>query len=284
MAEADTHVETESEDLVVRDAALVTRAGTELGRAVVQTLAADGWRVYAGAPERSAVADLAGDGVEPVAFPTDDETDVRTAVEDLAGDGLDLVVNGPADPQPGAVEDVPTDRVRRGYDAVLGVHRTLRAVVPAMRETGDGTVVTLVGAAGRLPTPGGAAYAGPQAALGAVHDSLRAELAGVGVDAVLVEHGPVDGEYTDRARRALRAIDRTEAYPVYRLYEDVETVGGLPLTVEPEAVAEAVLEAATCADPDPRYTVGRAARLAGLARHLPDGLRDRLFGLLRRLA
>jgi NAD(P)-dependent dehydrogenase (short-subunit alcohol dehydrogenase family) len=161
----------------------------------------------------------------------------------------------------------------------------LRAALPEMRERGEGTILTVSSAAGRVAFPGGGVYSGAEHAQEAMTDALRAEVEDMGIDVVLVEPGPVKSEFAERAEREARAIDRTEAYgDFYRFYDDTQTIGGWPAAVEPEEVAEVIVEAATCADPAARYPVGKMARFAAVARFLPDRIRDAIYGLVRLLS
>jgi NAD(P)-dependent dehydrogenase (short-subunit alcohol dehydrogenase family) len=154
-----------------------------------------------------------------------------------------------------------------------------------MREAGDGTVVNVSSVAERLTAPGTGPYSASKHALGAMTDALRLELAPHGVDVVSVLPGPVETDFRDRVGEELDGYDRTEAYDdVYAFQEDASLLGGDgPFGIPPERVADVVLEAAVSPAPDPRYAVGEFARYALLTRHLPDGLRDAAFGLLRKL-
>ena len=272
-------------ELSVRDVAVVTGSSSGIGRATAVALNEAGWRVYATARNPSDVADLADrERIEPLELDVTDGNQTRDAITEVVDDAgrIDLLVNNAGYAQLGPIEDVPVARVRRQFDVnVFGPHRLLRAAVPVLREQGEGTIVTVSSAAGRVAFPGGGVYSGAEHATEAMTDALRAELDGFGVDVVLVEPGPVRTRFADRAERELRAIDRTEAYgDFYRFYDDTRTIGGWPAAVDPGDVADVVVEAATCADPAARYPVGRFARVAALARYLPDGVRDRLYGLL----
>lgn len=272
--------------VAVRDTALVTGCSSGIGRATARALEAEGFRVYATARREADLSELQGEGIETTALDVTDARETTAAIERVLEDtgGLDLLVNNAGYAQLGPIEDVPVARVRRQFDVnVFGPHRLARAALPHMRESG-GRIVTISSAAGLVSFPGGGVYSGAEAAKEAMTDALRAEVEPFDVEAVLVEPGPVKTEFAERAEREGEAIDRTEAYGTfYRFYDDTQRIGGLPLGVEPEAVAEAVVDAATCADPPARYPVGRLARFAGLARHLPAGVRDALYGILRRL-
>ena len=272
--------------VAVRDTALVTGCSSGIGRATARTLDREGFRVYAAARDAADVADLADEGIETAAVDVTDARETGAAVERVVDEtgGLDLLVNVAGYAQLGPIEDVPVARVRRQFDVnVFGPHRLVRAALPHVRES-EGRIVTVSSAAGLVSFPGGGVYSGAEAAKEAMTDALRAEVEEFDVEVVLVEPGPVKTGFADRAEREREAVDRTEAYGTfYRFYDDTQRVGGLPLGVEPEAVADAVADAATCAEPPARYPVGRLARLAALARHLPAGVRDALYGLLGRL-
>jgi hypothetical protein len=71
---------------------------------------------------------------------------------------------------------------------------------------------------------------------------------------------------------------------VYELVEDGTFVAGQsPLAIAPDQVAQTIHDAAEVDDPDARYPVGRGAKLLLASRFLPDGIRDRLYGIFRRI-
>lgn len=67
-----------------------------------------------------------------------------------------------------------------------------RALLPAMRARGSGTVVTLGSIADRNVFPENGAYAASKHGLRALQEVMRMELRGSGVRAILVSPGPVD--------------------------------------------------------------------------------------------
>jgi hypothetical protein len=81
-------------------------------------------------------------------------------------------------------------------------------------------------------------------------------------------------------------LERRPAYDwLYDLIEDADLLAdGAPIAVSPEEVATVVHDAASVADPDPRYPVGRVATYMLYARFLPDRLRDGVYRLAGRLA
>jgi short-subunit dehydrogenase len=116
-------------------------------------------------------------------------------------------------------------------------------------------------------------------------DALRAEVNEYGVDAVLIEPGPVDTGFTQRAESEIEGVERSGAYDAfYSTFEDTQVIGGGgPGAVSPERVAEDILNAASSTKPAGRVPVGTFARIGLLGRFVPDRLRDRAFGLLDKL-
>jgi short-subunit dehydrogenase len=116
-------------------------------------------------------------------------------------------------------------------------------------------------------------------------DALRVEVEAEGIDVVLIEPGPVDTRFDERAAEEVdEGLDRSEAYgSFYEAFDDVQAVGGGAWEVTPERVAEDVVNAASATKPAARVPVGTLARVAVLARFVPDALRDRAFGLVRKL-
>jgi short-subunit dehydrogenase len=151
-----------------------------------------------------------------------------------------------------------------------------------MREAGAGRIVNVSSVFGRIAAPGLGAYCASKFALEALSDALRAEVDDQGVEVALVEPALVTTEFGDRAIDQLPADQSSPYRDLYDILEDSGAIYDIA-AVPPEDVAEAVLEAATCSDPEPRYPVGQAAKLALLSRYLPPRIRDLGFRLVRRV-
>ncbi len=271
---------------------LITGCSSGIGRATARAFLAEDWLVFATARNVDDIDDLEEAGCETFELDVTDPEQVATAVEetvDVAG-AIDCVVNNAGYAQMGPLEDIATVDLHRQFDVnVYGPHRLTRAAVPHMRAQGDGTIVNVSSVIGRISFPGAGAYAGSKHALEAMSDSLRSEVEEFGIDVVVMEPGPVETNFTERANDELPENERSAAYEsLYELYDEFELIGGGgsggPFASDPEDVAEAILEAATSPDPPARYPVGPMAQYGLYARYLPDRLRDAVYGLLRKLA
>lgn len=265
---------------------LVTGCSTGIGRATATAFADRGAAVYATARNPADIQTLADIGCTVDALDVTDQDQVETIVDRAVEEtgGVDVLVNNAGYAQQGPIEDIPVERVEAQFDVnVYGPHRLVRAVLPHMRASGNGRIVNVSSVAGRVAVPGMGVYAGSKAALESMTDALRAEVNDHGVEVVLVEPGPVETAFTDRAATERAALDRTDDYePIYRIYDDVDTIDGMG--VDPEAVADVIVEAACTPRPATRYPVGPVSRAGLLARYLPDRLRDRAFDVVERLA
>jgi NAD(P)-dependent dehydrogenase (short-subunit alcohol dehydrogenase family) len=268
---------------------LITGCSSGIGHATAEAFLDEEWEVYATARNPADVETLGDRGCTIAKLDVTADDDVERVVDRVLEEQgrIDCLVNNAGYAQFGPIEDVPVDAVKAQFDVnVYGAHRLTRAVLPHMRRRREGTIVNVSSAAGRVAFPGGGVYCGSKFALEAMTDALRAEVAEYGVDAVLVEPGPVETAFTERAARELDGIERSGAYEsFYDLFEDTQAIGGGgPGAVSPARVAEDVLNAASSTKPPSRVPVGALARASVLGRFLPDRLRDRLFALRERLA
>jgi NADP-dependent 3-hydroxy acid dehydrogenase YdfG len=282
MTEADTTGQTPNA-LEGKTTALVTGCAAPLGATIAEYLHDEGWQVYATARDQADISGLAETGCETVTLDVTDPEESHRVVDhviDEAG-SIDSLINSPTMAALGPVEDIPPRRVRRQFDStVFGFHRLVRATLPHMRESGGGTILTVTGIVGRMSAPGAGIYASSEFAVEGLCDALRAEVSSHDIDIVLVEPGHVTGRFSSSMPEA---AERSAAYDdIYGFYDDASVLEDLA-TSSPTDVAATVHQAVTCANPAPRYPVGRLAALLLWARYLPDSIRDGLFQVLRRL-
>lgn len=268
---------------------LITGSSSGIGRATAEAFLQEDWTVYATARNTDDIADLEDAGAKTQQLDVTDDDEVDAAIERVIeeDDRLDCLVNNAGYGRFGALEDVPAEELHAQFDVnVYGPHRVARAALPHMRAEGDGTIINMSSVSGRVATPGMGPYCGSKFALEGMSDALRAEVDSHGIDVVLVEPGPVSTNFDERATDELDdRPQRSGAYDdLYEFYEEQETFGGASaLAIDPERVANIVVEAACAPDPDPRYPAGQFAKLTLLTRFVPDRMRDTVFRLANKL-
>ncbi|MFB6101609.1 MAG: SDR family oxidoreductase [Haloplanus sp.] len=267
---------------------LITGCSSGIGHATAEAFLDEEWEVYATARNPADIQTLGDRGCTIATLDVTEDDDVERVVDRVLDEQgrIDCLVNNAGYAQFGPLEDVPVGAVHDQFDVnVYGPHRLIRAVLPHMRRRREGTIVNVSSVAGRLSFPGGGVYSGSKFALEAMTDALRAEVDDYGVDAVLIEPGPVDTRFSDRAESEVGELERSGAYEAfYDVFEDTQAIGGGgPGAVSPDRVAEEILNAASATKPASRVPVGMLARVSVLGRFVPDRLRDRAFGLVDRL-
>jgi len=170
--------------------AVVTGAGSGIGRALAQACAGAGMRVAVADVEAGALAEtearLLDAGATVIAVPTDvtDPAAVRALADavDTELGGADLLCNNAGVFTGGTIWELPLADYRWVLDVNLyGILNGIQAFVPGMIERGrPGHVVNTISAAGLFPSPYSAPYTVSKFAGFALTECLASELAIVG--------------------------------------------------------------------------------------------------------
>jgi short-subunit dehydrogenase len=265
--------------------AAVTGASRGIGRATALELARRGHRTFALARSEADLEELAREAkdqsldVVPLVMDVAEEATRRRAVDAIMeateGYGVDVLVNNAGYGQLGPLEEVTPEQLRRQLEVnVVGLHAFTRPFLPGMRERGQGRIVNVSSAAGRVSTPFMGAYCASKFALEAMSDALRVELRPFGVRVVLIEPGPIRTSFGEVAGR-LSASRPTSPYARYEGGYRQARQGSDLFGRSPQAVARAIARAVEAEHARARYTVTLPAKLAAMARRLvPDAVVD----------
>ncbi|WP_033213398.1 SDR family oxidoreductase [Kitasatospora phosalacinea] len=175
--------------------AVVTGASSGIGAATARRLAADGFEVVLTARRTERIEALAKEiGGR---FHTLDVTD-RAAVDAFAAEvgRVDVLVNN-AGGALGAesVENGDPADWRTMYEVnVLGVLHLTQALLPALRATGDGTVLIMSSTAALAAYEGGGGYVAAKHAVHSVAQTLRLELVAEPIRVIEIAPGMVKSE------------------------------------------------------------------------------------------
>ncbi|MDP9228819.1 MAG: SDR family NAD(P)-dependent oxidoreductase [Actinomycetota bacterium] len=266
---------------------LITGCSTGIGRATAEALAGGGWNVYATARKPASIEDLAERGCKTLALDVTDERSMSTAVTEVEKDGgsVGALINNAGYSQSGAIESVPMDSVRRQFETnVFGLMRMCQLVLPGMREAGAGRIVNLSSMGGKLVFPGGGVYHATKHAVEALSDALRFEVAGFGVEVVIIEPGLIKTEFGETAVGSIGEIESEGPYAKFNSDVGAATAGAYSggfsrFGAGPEAVATKIERALTARRPSTRYKVTPSAGLImGLRRTMTDRMWDRFVG------
>lgn len=239
---------------------LVTGASTGIGRNLAETLAENGYHVYAGARREADLAELdAIDNVTAVRLDVTRQDEIDAVVELIEdkGTGLYALVNNAGVGGGGEVLETPIEDQTFVYAVnVEGAYRTTKAFAPLIMESG-GRIVTTGSIAGTLSWASGNAYSGSKHWVEAFTDALAEEMEPHGVKVSVVE----PGNYRSNIRRSsvMREFEKTRAEGeevTEEMKEAYERTAERELSYkEPDDVSEAFMHALFDADPLRRYMV-----------------------------
>ncbi len=236
--------------------ALVTGAGSGIGRATAEVLTERGHEVVATARRLEALDGL--DVAQRLALDVTSDESVTACVEQAGA--IDVLVNNAGITETGPLETYPHDVLLKMFETnVFGPMRMVRAFVPAMRQRGDGVVVNVTSVEGKVAAPLAGAYCGTKHALEALSESLAFEIGHFGVRVVIVEPGYI----APGMRNAVRhGEDSTPYEELRRQWSGAdETMVGPDGRPGPELVGHAIADA--IADPTTplRVPVGADAEM-----------------------
>jgi len=247
---------------------------------------ARGWRVFATARKDTDLKRLAAEGLEALYLDYTEPDSIAALAHEVLkrSDGrLDALFNNGAYGQPGAVEDVPVDALRKVFETNLfGWHDLTCRIVPAMRARGSGRIVNCSSCLGLVSLKYRGAYNATKFALEGLTDAMRQELAGTGIHVALIEPGPVATRFGENALAAYRAnidLENSAHAAVYdKRVKAMEKETPNRWRVGPEAVLEKLVHAVESPRPRTHYFVTVPTWLMETARRLlPAKLRDRAF-------
>jgi len=240
---------------------LITGASTGIGRNLAETLAADGYHVYAGARKDKDLAELdAIDNITAVQLDVTKQDQVDAVADMISekGTGLYALVNNAGVGGGGEVVETPIEDQTFVYAVnVEGVYRTTKAFAPLVIES-KGRIVTTGSIAGTISGfPGFSAYSGSKHWIEAYTDALAAEMEPHGVSVSVVE----PGNYKSNIRRSsvARRHDQAQAAGgevTEEMKTAYEATAERELSYkEPDEVSEAFMHALFDDDPLRRYVV-----------------------------
>jgi NAD(P)-dependent dehydrogenase (short-subunit alcohol dehydrogenase family) len=280
------------------DSVLITGCSSGLGLETALYLAERGFRVYATVQypeERSAVLEEAtarGVGqhsLKVLQLDVTDQASIESAVEALVAEegGIYGLVNNAGLGQRGCFEDVTNAEMRQLFDVnFFGVLAVTRQVLPHMRASHRGRIITISSVGGRVASFGLSGYCATKFALEGFGEALALEIAPFGMQSILIEPGIVKTpHWTVNRGTTKHALDPASPYAaMFRRHEAIADRRTETSRIVPAHVAKTIHQALVAKRPKMRYIVGRPASLVvALRRFLPNDLFERVyFGLLLR--
>lgn len=187
---------------------LITGCSTGIGRALAEEFLARGHVVYATARRVETLDALKARGVRTAELDvnSDDSIAALMARFDADSAALDMLINNAGYGAMGPLVELPLDELYRQFETnVFGLMAVTRAVVPGMVRRRSGRIVNIGSVSGVLVTPFSGAYCATKAAVHALSDALRLELAPFGIEVITVQPGGIRSQFGATASAGVRA-------------------------------------------------------------------------------
>ncbi len=251
---------------------LVTGASLGIGKACAERLAIEGHCVYG--TSRHPEDGNRVKNLHMLAMDVNSDESVNAAISKiLSVEGkIDVIINNAGFGIAGSIEDTSIEEAKSIFETNLfGVLRVCQAVLPKMREMGQGTIINISSLGGRIGLPYQGLYSATKFAVEGLSESLRMEVRQFGIGVTLIEPGDMRTNFTDNRRYTKGSMD-SSPYGVglertMKVVEADERQGS-----SPEQVANLVVRILARRSLKVRYsTGGLSQRGAAVVKHIAPG-------------
>lgn len=254
---------------------LITGAAYGIGRASAEVLLKNDFIVYGGdkAEAYDHLCTLKHDQFHPLQMDVRSDEETEAAVDQVMAEQgrIDVVFANAGYCLLGPVELQLTEDLLDQFNVnVIGCGRVIAAVLPHMRQAGNGRIIINSSSAGHVSMPGMAWYPATKHAQQGLADGLRMEVKEFGINVSLIEPGYTN---TNIDNASFPYLDKSEKHanaPAYasQMKNFREKWGkGIDGGAHPDTVAKVVLHAATADKPKRRYHPHMDAKFALFMRH-----------------
>jgi short-subunit dehydrogenase len=266
---------------------LITGCSSGIGLCAAKILQQRGYQVFATVRTLVDQARLQQYGLTVLLMDVNNSDSIVTAVQNVLAQTqgrLDALFNNAGFGQPGAIEDISRDTLRRQFETnVFGLQELTNHIVPIMRRQGYGRIINMSSILGLVTMAYRGSYCASKYAVEALSDALRLELQGTGIHVSLLVAGPIKSNFRLAARHAYQhyvnaeqSIHQANYTTMLNNIEQLKSESRLTLT--PNAVVKKLIHALEDPHPKPRYYITLPAYfLATLKRILPTRWLDRVM-------
>lgn len=201
---------------------LITGCSSGIGRALADAFQQAGYRVWATARKEADLATLGAAGFTAVQLDVNDGLGLGQLAERMQAEigGLDVLINNAGYGAMGPLLDGGVEAMRRQFETnVFAIVGVTRALFPLLRRN-KGLVVNIGSVSGVLVTPFAGAYCASKAAVHALSDALRLELAPFSIEVMEVQPGAIASSFgANASQEAEQLLD--EASPWWPIREGI---------------------------------------------------------------
>ncbi len=269
---------------------LISGCSSGIGKSLAEMMANEGHTVFAGARKLSDLKDMA-DNIIPVQLDVNNESDidqVMAIIKKRCGH-LDILVNNAGYGAMGPLAEVPASQVQAQFSTnVFAPLLMAQKALPLLREKSagkekltknNGLIVNIGSSAGIFTVPFSGVYGASKAAIHAISEVLRMELAPFNVHVMNVYPGGVASKFGDTAAKKLK--DTLIANSLYKpalpaIEKRARISSNSPTT--PDIFSKKLMAAMLDRHPPSDIRIGHGSSLMNIAKRiLPTKLRELLM-------
>jgi NAD(P)-dependent dehydrogenase (short-subunit alcohol dehydrogenase family) len=210
--------------------AVVTGSSTGIGFETSLLLARNGFYTYATMRDRlktdkiEKIANKENLPLEVLSMDVDNDDSVRNAIHKIIDEKkkIDILVNNAGYGLFGALEDISIEEIKKQFETNLfGAIRTIKEVLPAMREQKNGIIINVSSIAGVVGIPAECIYVSTKFALEGLTESISYELQPYGIKVVIIEPGVINTNFVPNIKFP-KPIDNKLQQPLLKEEEKEE--------------------------------------------------------------
>jgi len=184
--------------------AVVTGSSTGIGFETSLLLARNGFYTYATMRDTHKgdnIKEIANDENLPLkvlSMDVDNDDSVRNTIQNVLDEKkkIDILINNAGYGLFGALEDISIEEAKKQFETNLfGAIRTIKEVLPAMREQKNGLIINITSLAGIVGIPAECIYVSTKFALEGLSESISYELQPYGIKVILIEPGVINTNF-----------------------------------------------------------------------------------------
>jgi short-subunit dehydrogenase len=184
--------------------ALVTGSSTGIGFETSLLLARNGFYTYAtmrDPTKNDTIKEIANKEnlpLEVLPLDVDNDDSVRNTINKIFDEKkkIDILVNNAGYGLFGAIENISIQEAKKQFETnFFGAMRTIKEVLPSMREQKNGIIINVTSIAGIVGIPAECIYVSTKFALEGLSESISYELQPYGIKVILVEPGVINTNF-----------------------------------------------------------------------------------------
>ncbi len=193
----------------------ITGCSSGIGRALALALHQKDCRVVATARNLETISDLKAMGMAVHTLDVTDEAQSREVIETVIAEEkrIDILVNNAGYALIGPAIELPRAELLGQFETNVIAPMVLATLAAgSMKKNGSGLIVNIGSVSGITTTPFSGAYCASKAALHALSDALRMELASFGIHVMTVQPGAIQSDFGNAAGKTISRVLKDDSW------------------------------------------------------------------------